>query len=358
MRRALAIGAVLSVLVPLGGSGAATASATSSVTASATSSGRAKFDTRVFSRVARPGYPAYVHVSTRNGRVYAGTYTNPQGDTQRSRVFEWSRSGQLLRAWTVPGQDLSQEHGVQVATNDAAGRLVLLEKSTRRIMRLNVTNGRFTTYSRLPSGSIPNYAAWGPSGALYVTDYAKGTIWRVPKGGGTARPWFSDPRLTGADFGTTGIVIGPARKAFFITQQTVAAPGSDPTRGALFRLGLRADGKPGSMQKLWTSLPSDLPDGFGIGRSGRFYISLAGLTNQLAVVGPRGTELERVGTAGTGDNGSPIPFDTPSSATFLGRRVLVANQSFTGDTTHHAVLDVYVGEEGMPLFVPRSAGVR
>jgi hypothetical protein len=38
--------------------------------------------------------------------------------------------------------------------------------------------------------------------------------------------------------------------------------------------------------------------------------------------------------------------------------VLVANQSFTGDTTHHAILDVYVGEEGLPIYVPRAAGVR
>ena len=348
MRRALAVAAALAVLVPLGGTGPATGAA----------AGREKYDTRVFSRVARPGYPAYVHVSTTTGRVYAGTYTNPQGDTQRSRVFEWSAAGQLLRSWTVPGQDLSQEHGVQVATNDAAGRLVLLEKSTRRVMRLNVKTGHFSTYSRLPSGSIPNYAAWGPTGALYVTDYAKGTIWRIPKGGGTARAWFSDPRLAGTEFGTTGILMGPARKSFYLTQQTTDAPGYDKTKGYLFRLRLRDDGRPGPLRILWTSQSGDLPDGFGIGRSGRFYISLAGLANQLAVVAPDGTELTRIGMAGTGDNGSSIPFDTPSSATFSGRRVLVANQSFFGDTSHHAILDVYVGEEGLPVYVPRSAGVR
>ena len=351
MRRLLPLVAVVvAVALPLAGSVPATGAAQQS---------RQKFDTRVFSRVASPGFPAYVHVSTTSGRVYAGTYTNPAGDTKRSKVFEWSPSGALLRSWTVPGQDLSQEHGVQVATNDAAGRLVLLEKSTRRIMRLDVRTGRFTSYSRLPSGSIPNYAAWGPSGALYVTDYAKGTIWRVPRGGDAARAWFSDPRLQGVDFGTTGILMGPGRKSFYITQQTVAAPGFDPTKGALFRLRLRDDGKPGGMRLLWTSQSTDLPDGCGIGRSGRFYISMAGLTNQLAVVAPDGKELTRFPSVpGTGENGSAIPFDTPSSATFIGRRVLVANQSFFGDSTHHAILDVYVGEPGLPVYVPRSAGRR
>jgi sugar lactone lactonase YvrE len=352
VRRALAAAAALTLLAPvttLAGSAPATGAAQA----------REKFDTRVFARVARPGFPAYVHVHTTNGRVYAGTYTNPAGDTQRSRVFEWSARGALLRSWTVPGQDLSQDHGVQVATNDAAGRLVLLEKSTRRIMRLNVKTGRFTRYSRLPDGSIPNYAAWGPSGALFVTDYAKGTIWRVPKGGGTARAWFSDPRLQGVEFGTTGIVMGPGRKAFYISQQTTSAPGFDPTRGFLARLRLRDDGRPGAFRVLWTSLPSDLPDGFGIGRSGRFYLANAGLTNQLVVLAPDGTELRRFPeTPGSGENGSPIPFDTPSNATFLGRRVLVANQSFSGDTSHHAILDVYVGEEGFATYVPRTAGVR
>ena len=36
-------------------------------------------------------------------------------------------------------------------------------------------------------------------------------------------------------------------------------------------------------------------------------------------------------------------------------RVLVANQSFFGDTSHHAVLDVEVGEPGRAPYLPRSA---
>jgi len=46
------------------------------------------------------------------------------------------------------------------------------------------------------------------------------------------------------------------------------------------------------------------------------------------------------------------------SATFAGRSVLVANQSFFGDTSHHAILDVFVGERGEPVWVPRVAGRR
>jgi hypothetical protein len=111
------------------------------------------------------------------------------------------------------------------------------------------------------------------------------------------------------------------------------------------------------MRLVWESLPGDLPDGFGIGRSGRIYLANAGLSAQIVVIAPDGREVERFPeTPLTGENGSSMPFDTPSSATFLGRRILVANQSYLGSGDNHAVLDVAVGERGQPVFVPRTAG--
>ena len=88
------------------------------------------------------------------------------------------------------------------------------------------------------------------------------------------------------------------------------------------------------------------------------YVALAGLSNQLVELDPRpAPRCSRFGTALTGDNGSPVPFDTPCSATFLGKRVLVANQSaIAGDASHQAILDVYVGERGRAPYLPKDAG--
>ena len=54
-----------------------------------------------------------------------------------------------------------------------------------------------------------------------------------------------------------------------------------------------------------------------------------------------------------------MPFDNPSSAMFLGRRLIVANQAFvSGDPTHQAILDVWIGVRGAPEFIPGAAGRR
>lgn len=313
-------------------------------------------DTRVFSLVPAPGFPAYVHVHT-NGRVYAGSYID-SGSSAPSRVFEWRADGTLLRSWTVPGQRLGEDHGVQVANQTHDGRLVLLETSTASVLTLDVRTGRFRRVVRFPDGAVPNYATWGPGGALFVTDYAEGVIWKVPHGSRTPRRWFASPALTGvAEFGTTGIRYRPGHHDLLITQQTVSDGGTLPTNGALYRLPVGEHGRPGRIETLWTSQPGDLPDGFGIGRSGHVYVALAGPSNQLVELTAAGTEVGRYGAALTGDNGSPIPFDTPCSATFLGQSVLVANQSaVAGDATHQAILDLPVGESGRAPYLPRRAG--
>jgi sugar lactone lactonase YvrE len=329
------------------------------VLAPAASAQRPRWDTQVLALIPKPGFPAHAYVHP-NGRIYEGTYTNPNGDSVPSRVFEYDGDGTLLRSWTVEGQNLAQPHGVQAATSDARGRIVLLDKSPPRIVLLDRTTGEQIPYASFGSTSIPNYAAWGPDGSLYVTDYELPTLWRVPPGGGTPEPWLTDPRLDGGgEFGTTGIELAGDRASLLVTQQSEAGGSAgNPTTGRLFRVPIGADGRPGQMTELWESDPFDGPDGFGIAQSGNVYIANLA-SNQIVVVGPNGNEIERFPSAPqSGDNGSSVPFDSPSNVSFLGTRAIIAQQSFfAGDPSHQAILDVETGEPGLPELIPSNAGL-
>jgi sugar lactone lactonase YvrE len=317
---------------------------------------RARWDTRVLALVPSPGFPAMAYVA-HNGRIYEGTYDNPAGDAIRSRVFEYDGDGTMLRSWTIAGQDLSKPHGVQVATSDAQGRLILLDKSPPRALRLDPRTGAQTPYAGFPGGSIPNYGAWGPDGSLYVTDYGKPIVWRIPPGGGTPQEWLNDPRLDGGEFGTTGIALQADHKSLLVAQQSEAGgSGGNPTTGRLFALPIGSDGKAGALREVWESGPADGPDGFAIAQSGNVYVALLA-ANQIAVVGADGKERERFPSQpGGGGNGSSVPFDSPSSVRFLGTRLIVAQQSyFTANTAHQAILDVESGEAGLPELIPGAS---
>ena len=347
MRRALAmaaaVAAVLVVAAPAQGRGEA----------------------RLLAKVPLPGFPASAYPHP-NGNIYVGTYTNPGGDHLRSRVLEYDTDGTVNRSWTVPDQDLNAEHGIQAATSDGRGRLVLLDRTPARALLLNRTTGEFSRYSTfadLPacpgaavqSGCSPstqdlkpmaNYAAWGPDGSLYVTDFQQAVLWRVPPGGGNAEVWLADRRLDGQSFGTTGIALAGDRRTLLVVQgSSGGGGGGNPTTGKLYSLPIQPDGKPGELRQMWESGPAELPDGFGIGRSGRIYIALAN-ANQIAVVGPDGAELERFNSD---------QFDTPSSAKFFGTSLAVPNQSFaTGNRDRQTLMAVEAGEQGLPELIPAA----
>ena len=335
--------------------------------------------TRVFAMVPAPGYPAMAYVSPQ-GVVFEGTFDNPTGSSSPSQVFAWSKDGTAIGSWTVPGENLSGPHGVQVATTDARGRLVLLELGPPSALLLDMHTGTFTPYATFAdlapcaSGQTsncsatvqdlppePDYAVWGSDGSLYVSDYQQALIWRVPPGGGAAQVWLADARLDGEQFGTAGLALSADHRTMLVAQASSAGGGGgNPTTGRLYSIALGADGAPGPLRQLWESHPADAPDGIALAASGNIYVALVGPSaNQIVELGPDGVELTRYPSLpASGDNGSTVPFDAPSSVHFLGTGIVVANQSYVaGNPQHWAVLDVEVGETGLAEYIPPTAGV-
>ena len=356
----------------------AIAAAVALVAAAPAGAARNRFDTRVLAHVPDPGYPALSLVSRDQKSIYVGTFTNASGeDTGPSKVFKYSPAGKLLRTYVVKGQTPGAVHGVQVAAEDRAGGLYLLDQNPPRIVRLDPRTGRQRTYATffdvLPcvpgtapqdcSATVmdnppePDYAAWSRDGELYVTDYTQGLIWRVPTGGGKAHVWFTDPRLDGSLFGPAGLLMMPDKRTLMISTSAGGATSPDATTGELYRLPIQQNGRPGTLDEIWESGPKEAPDGFALARSGNIYMALVGPeVNQIVVIAPSGTELARFPGDTSGENGSKVPFDEPSSVQFIGRRLIVTNDAYiSGNRAHQVLFDVWAGELGAPVFI---AGLR
>jgi hypothetical protein len=221
---------------------------------------------------------------------------------------------------------------------------------------------------------MPDYAAWGTDGSLYVTDYQQATIWRVPRGGGTAHVWLTDKRLDGGQFGTACIVLMPDHHTLLFDQASNGGLGSlntvasslnpttgvvNPTTGKLYEVSIEPGNQPGPLRQLWESGPADAPDGCALTTTGHIFVALAGASNQIVELDSTGHEITRFGQQFTGNNNSSIPFDTPSGLGCLGTNLIIANQSYlAGNSANQALLDLATGEHCAPVFVPAGRAAR
>jgi sugar lactone lactonase YvrE len=341
---------------------------------SATGANREYLDIRVFTRVGQPGQPEPIAIGP-DRRIYVGTNQLLHGDRDApSKIFAYSPRGNLVRSYVIKGQPLDEEHGIQGLAFDGRGRLFALDRSGNpRVLVINTKTGSQRTYSRFRDvppcpldGPIrncsatlsdrtaePDYAAFGPGGALYVSDIEQALIWRVPRGGGRPSVWITDPSFE-SPFGPNGVQFMAGGRRLLLAVTATRPDSGEAGAGALFEIPLVGRRRRAGEPKLfWRSRPFDGPDGFAIARSGRVYLALAG-TSQVAVISPQGEEIARVPADPIANQTEEIPVDAPGSVAFFGRRVLVTNHSaLAGNPESWAVLDVFASETGLPLYKPR-----
>jgi sugar lactone lactonase YvrE len=329
-----------------------------------TANGRPVRSVRVFARVPAPGLPEGIAVDARRARVYVGTSPKNAGPNRPpSKMFAFSAHGRLRAQWTITGQDLTNNsYGLYGMSLDRGGRLYIADFAPARVIRLNPRTGVQRDYARLPDvppcvpqlvtdqcsatqddrSAFPNYPTFGPDGSMYVTDTAQALIWRVRRGGGEAKVWFTDPSLDTV-FGPDGAQVMPGSHGLLFA---IATPGPLVPAG-LYLLPIRRDGGAGQLRPFWQAPFGQFLDGFAFGRSGKVY---ATLNNGLVVLSPKGTVVASVPQQ---QRGQDIPFDAPANVAFAGHRALVTNHAWiTRDASHYAVLDVNAGERGNGPFRP------
>lgn len=345
-------------------------------------------DIRVWKTFGYPGTPGGIAV---NGNT---VYVDTSG-ANYDRLFDGSdliyaldrTSAQSVRdPIAVPRQYAVAAMGLAGIAQDAAGRLYVADMNGR-IDRVDPTTGISETYAVIPTGTdtavpdMPTFVTFDRAGNLYVGD-AGGSpiIWRIRPGGGTAQPWFVDPRLAGTWAATVlGVTVDPSdRYLYFVTgnQPDIVVyrlPLAEPDAAHLDEIHRYHDvvvspcppmASPALVSCLATQ-PISAGD-LAFGRSGELYVVLAS-KNQLSILRPDGTERARFPSAE--DNAKlDVPLAFPFDLAFDGRGSLLvtnAGDATIGDGPNHTappggtqnaknwvVFDVYVGDTAAPPIRP------
>jgi len=331
-------------------------------------------------------HPDPIAVSADGATVYTGSFTTalsvladrPPPNLDPSRVYALdATSGQLKRTYPISGQALDKGHGLTGIALDAAGRLYVTDVNPPRVLRIDPASGAQTTYATLtnkvpcgqggPPGNcssedvqfgdrppLPNGAAFGPDGSLYVTDTTQGLIWKIPPGGGSASVWYTNPALA-SYIGPNGIRLAADQRTLVFVHSNSQPPGAaDGLQGAVYRLPIQADGRPGSIQLFWRGGTNEGPDSLAIAQSGNVYVAEAGDGGRsgFVVLSPQGRVIARR-QAPVHRLSADRSYDTVADVAFVGTRAIFTNSAnFSGNPVNMALFAYETGEPGLTVLKP------
>ena len=317
---------------------------------------------------ATPGFPE--GVAYRNKRVYsAGAAVFGTAGGRPSIVLVHNRTtGAMVNRFITKGENLQAEHANSSIAFDAIGRLYVLNTQLG-VYRLNVGTGIQKKYAPpfpdlKPCGNgvvppcsptpfdappLPNDIAFAPDGDAYVTDSLQATIWRVPKGGGTAKIWRQSPAFASASFGINGLRLNPAANRVYVTVTADLA-----NQASVYRMPLapKQQAAP-NLTLVHKFAASEQPDGIAFGKFGKLFVAMADpVAPGVMILKPNGAVQTKLTNA---QPNTTDPYDGPADIAFDGAgRILMTNHApVNGPITHKfSIVDVDVNDNGTKLFTP------
>jgi sugar lactone lactonase YvrE len=220
-----------------------------------------------------------------------------------------------------------------MAFDEAATALYVCDLRHAAVFRLDTTTGTIERFADGgPAGrfAIPNFPAFGPDGALYVSDsHAFGVpgpgVWRVDDGG-RGELWY-DREIVFAN----GLAWTADGAALYVAE-TFA--------NRVFRVPVRDDGSAGEREEV-AHVPGSLPDGLAFDVDGNLYVGCYEPSHVLRIT-PDGT------VSVLWHDVTAHMLAHPTNVAFRGSTMVTANLG----RWHLTRLEV--GVEGLPLRVGRT----
>lgn len=206
------------------------------------------------------------------------------------------------------------------------------------IYRVGPEGGAAKLFAKHPSMVFPNGAVFGPDGALYVTDSARGSVFRVERDGTTAE-WLQEDLLTGdKDFCGKGV-----GAAFDIGANGIALRGEElivanNDKAQLVRIPILKSGRAGEAKLLGASSCAELggADGIAVDSHGDILVA----TNRL----DRIVRVTSQGAIRTVSEGAPLDFPATIVPTSHGEAYVTSfafGRATSGGEPHPALVRIH-----------------
>lgn len=174
--------------------------------------------------------------------------------------------------------------------------------------------GRAQTFATGTEGA--NGIAFDKLGNLYISGGRSGKIYRVGPAGGAAQVYAEIPAFV------RKLPDGKSEQATVANGLAFDSRGTlyvaDTARGAIWRITIGSDGKPGKPEKIVENALLEGADGIAFDRSGKLWVT-PNERNALVTVSPDGTVNE------VAKNGSKGPLEFPSAIVFVGDTGYISN---------------------------------